>query len=100
MDDSFDWHGLVVVPFGVMLKESPLPLHEVLLFRDASRPAADADNKDCFAIDTAPPRFLGRTPDQYMMCFDHDRLNRVEASVQMTAAEAPPVFARACALWL
>lgn len=106
-DASYDWHVLVLAPFGTLLKDSPLPLHEVLLFRDArggdggkSDPETEVESKDCFAIDRAAPRFVGQTPDQYLMCFDHDRLTRVESSVRLTADEAPQVFARACALWL
>jgi hypothetical protein len=99
-DASSDWHGLVLVPFGTLLKESPIALHEVLLFHDASPGAADVDSKDCFAIDGTPPRFVGQPLDQYLLCFDHDRLNRVEAAVHLAAAEAAQVFARACALWL
>ena len=93
--------GLMPAPFGTLLKDSPIPLHEVLLFHDETHAAAEADsNKDCYAIDGAPPRFVGRTPGEYLLCFDHDKLSRVEASVGLTAEEAPGVFARACALWL
>jgi hypothetical protein len=97
-DPSYDWHVLLPVAFGTLLKESPLPLHEVLLFHDGSADAA-GDNKDCFSTGTAP-RFLGQSPDPYELCFDHDRLQRVDASVRLPAGEAPQVFARACALWL
>jgi len=31
---AFDWHSLVVAPFGTLLKDSPLRLHEVLLFHE------------------------------------------------------------------
>jgi len=98
-DASYDWHGLVLVPFGSLLKASPVPLHEVLQFHDETSRAEAAD-KDCFATAGAPPRFLGRQPAQYLLCFDHDRLNRIEAAVELPAAAAPRVFAAACALWL
>jgi hypothetical protein len=98
VDASYDWHSLVTVPFGTLLKESPIPLHEVLLFHEAA--PADADNKDCYAIDGAAPRFVGQQPDQYLLCFDHDHLNRIEAEVRLAAEDAPRVFAKACALWL
>lgn len=98
-DASYDWHVLLLEPFGVLLKESPLPLHEVLLFHDATN-RADSDNKDCYAVEGTPPRFLGGRPDHYLLCFDHDRLSRVDAAVRLAAGEAPQVFARACALWL
>ena len=34
VDASYDWHGLLIAPFGSVLKDIPLTLHEVLLFRD------------------------------------------------------------------
>jgi hypothetical protein len=100
IDASYDWHVLVLTPFGTMLKDCPIPLHEVLLFHDAQPAKAEVESKDCFALDHAPPRFVGQQPDQYLMCFDHDRLTRIESSVRLEAAEAPQVFARACTLWL
>lgn len=99
-DASYDWHGLVLVHFGTLLKESPLALHEVLLFHDEAPGGPDADGKDCYATDGTAPRFVGHPTDQYLLCFDHDRLSRIEASVRLTAEEAPQVFARACAMWL
>ena len=98
-DASYDWHVLVLEPFGVLFKESPLPLHEVLLFHDETS-RADSDNKDCYSIEGTPPRFLGERPDHYLLCFDHDRLSRVDAAVRLAVDEAPQVFARGCALWL
>jgi hypothetical protein len=100
MDASYDWHGLVLAPFGTLLKESPIALHEVLLFHEESRSAADVDTKDCYGVDGAPPRFVGRQPDEYLLCFDHDRLTRIDASVRLDADDAAQVFARACSLWL
>jgi hypothetical protein len=97
-DVSYDWHGLLRAPFGSLLKDSPLALHEVLLFHDIDRDGA-ADTKDCYAVDGAAPRFLGGQPDDYVLCFEHDRLVRIEASVLLPAGEAARVFARGCALW-
>jgi hypothetical protein len=99
-DASYDWHGLVLVPFGTLLKSSPIPLHEVLLFRDESQSAAAGDTKDCYTVDAAPPRFLGSGAEEYFLCFRYDRLNRIEASARVTAAAAEQTFARACAGWL
>ncbi|MDB6083545.1 MAG: hypothetical protein JWN43_1426 [Gammaproteobacteria bacterium] len=99
-DASYDWHGLVLAPFGTLLKDSPVGLHEVLLFHDESHGAGEPDGKDCYSVDGASPRFVGRQTVEYLLCFDHDRLNRIEASVHLPAAEAAQVFARACALWL
>jgi hypothetical protein len=35
-----------------------------------------------------------------LLCFSHDRLDRIEASVPMQAGAGPKVLARACSLWL
>jgi hypothetical protein len=99
-DGSYDWHALVVAPFGSVLKEIPLALHEVLLFRDQAHGAAAADDAECYAADAPAPRFVGRTPDEYLLCFKQDRLARIQASVRLTAADAPEVFATACTVWL
>jgi hypothetical protein len=99
-DGSYDWHALVVAPFGSVLKEIPLALHEVLLFRDQAHGAAAADDAECYAADAPAPRFVGRTPDEYLLCFKQDRLARIQASVRLTTADAPEVFATACTVWL
>jgi hypothetical protein len=100
LDGSYDWHGLVIAPFGSVLKQIPLSLHEVLLFRDQARGGTAADDAECYASDAPAPRFVGRTPDEYLLCFKEDRLARIQASVRLTAAEAPEVFAAACTRWL
>jgi hypothetical protein len=99
-DASFDWHPLVVAPFGTRLVDSPIRLHEVLLFREQSREPADIESKDCYTVDGTPPTFVGRVPDEYLMCFEHDRLDRIDALVRFAADDAARIFGRACALWL
>jgi hypothetical protein len=99
-DASYDWHVLVLVPFGMLFKESPIPLHEVLLFHDESPGSPNADSKDCYTVDRPPPRFVGTQPDPYLLCFDHDRLSRIEAAVRLAGPEAREVLSKACALWL
>jgi len=99
-DASFDWHRLVIMPFGTLLKESPVALHEVLLFHDESRGATQAERKDCFGVDAEPPSFAGERPEVYLLCFNHDHLSRIDAAVELPAATAERDFARACALWL
>jgi hypothetical protein len=104
-DGSYDWHGLLIAPFGSLLRDIPLRLHEVLLFRDEAPRSGAADDAagadaDCYAAAVPAPRFVGRIPDEYLLCFKHDRLSRIQASVSLTDAQAPAVFAAACALWL
>jgi hypothetical protein len=104
VDASYDWHGLLIAPFGSVLKDIPVALHEVLLFREAHGGSA-ADNAaaadaECYATDAPAPRFVGHIPDEYLLCFRQDRLSRIQASVRLTATEGPGVFAAACAEWL
>jgi hypothetical protein len=95
-----DWHGLVIAPFGSVLKDVPMALHEVLLFRDDGAADNTPSASECYAADAPAPRFLGRTPDEYVLCFKQDRLSRIQAAVLLPAAEADGVFAAACAAWL
>ena len=108
-DDSYDWHGLVIAPFGSVLKDVPTTLHEVLLFREEvhgnaakGNGAGDAAAVDaeCYAADAPAPRFIGRISDEYLLCFQRGRLSRIQASVRLATARAPEVFAAACAGWL
>ena len=55
-DGSFDWHGLLIVPFGSVLKEISVTLHEVLLFRDEEQSTAAAEDAECYAADAPAPR--------------------------------------------
>lgn len=100
LDASYDWHVLLLAPLGSVLKDIHVPLHEVLLFRDAAEVRAAADDAECFAINGAPPRFMDRAPDAYLLCFRHDRLSRIEAAVQLPVSKAAMEFADVCALWL
>jgi hypothetical protein len=97
---SFDWHPLVVAPFRTLLKDSPIRLHEVLLFQERSHGSAEIESKDCYTVEGTPPTFVGHPPDEYLLCFEHDRLDRIEASVRFAADAAARDFGRACALWL
>jgi hypothetical protein len=99
-DASFDWHPLVVAPFGTLLKDSPIRLHEVLLFRDESLGSSGTESKDCYAVDGTAPTFIGHAPDEYLMCFEHDRLDRIDASARIAVDDAARIFGRACARWL
>jgi hypothetical protein len=94
---SYDFGPLVPVPFGTAFKDVPGPLTEVLVFQqpDARRTSEDAD---CFRSNAAVS-FLGRAPTDHLLCFDHDRLKRVEAAIVLPAADAAALFAAACADW-
>ncbi len=100
LDASYDWHVLLVVPFGSVLKDVPLTLHEVLLFRDEAQSAAPADELECYAVDGDRPRFIARSPSPYLLCFRRDRLSRIEATVRLPADQAVRIFADACGLWM
>ena len=100
LDASYDWHVLLVAPFGSVLKDVPLTLHEVFLFRDEAARAAPAGELECYAVDGTRPRFIARSPSPYLLCFKQDRLARIEATVQLPAGEAERIFADACGLWL
>jgi hypothetical protein len=100
LDASYDWHVLLVAPFGSVLKDVPSTLHEVFLFRDEAARAAPAEELECYAVDGARPRFVARSPSPYLLCFKQDRLARIEATVQLPAGEAERIFADACGLWL
>lgn len=99
LDASYDWHVLLIAPFGSVLKDIPATLHEVLLFRDDERSAAAADELECYAVDGKLPRFAARATAEYLLCLKHDRLSRVEATVWVPADEAVKIFADACGLW-
>jgi hypothetical protein len=100
LDPSYDWHVLLVVPFGTVLKDVPLTMHEVLFFRDEAGRAAQSDELECYAVDGTSPRFVSRSPSGYLLCFKHDRLSRIEATVQLPADQAVKIYADACGLWL
>jgi len=96
---TYDWHPLILAPFGTLLKDMPVALSEILQFHDAARSGRETEDRDCYTPQGSPPQFLGRRPDDYLLCFDHDRLNRIEASVQLPSDGAAPIFAAACAEW-
>jgi hypothetical protein len=99
LDASYDWHVLVVAPFGSVLKDIPLTVHEVLLFRDQAPGEGAADDSECYALNGTGPRFIARSPSLYLLCFKHGRLARIEASVRLPEKEAEQIFTDACALW-
>jgi hypothetical protein len=98
LDASYDWHGLLLLPFGSVLKDAPMPLHEVLMFRDAAH-APQSDDAECYATERAPPRFVKQTPSVYLLCYKHDHLARVEATVNLPPQDAAQIYSDACGLW-
>jgi hypothetical protein len=100
LDASYDWHVLAVAPFGSVLKDVPLATHEVLLFRDSASGAPAGDEPECYAVNGSAPRFLARDPSEYLLCFKHDRLSRIEAMVRLPADKADQILADACGLWM
>lgn len=100
LDASYDWHVLLIAPFGSALKDVPMTLHEVLLFRDEGDRATPSDELECYAVDGTRPRFVARSLSEYLLCFRHDRLSRIEATVRLPAEEAARIFADACGLWM
>jgi hypothetical protein len=100
LDASYDWHVLLVAPFGSVLKDIPLALHEVLLFRDSAAGAPAGDEPECYAVNGSAPRFMTREPSEYLLCFKHDRLSRIEATVRLPAAETGQTLSDACGLWM
>ena len=99
LDASYDWHVLLVAPFGSVLKDIPLALHEVLVFRDEEHSASPADELECYAANGAAPRFMTRVPSSYLLCFNHGKLSRIEATVRLPENESAAIVADACALW-
>jgi hypothetical protein len=98
-DPAYDWHGLVVAPFGSGLKDMPGALHEVLQFHDESRAKGDAEDQECYGTSAPTPNFAGRKPDEYLLCFRHDRLVRIEATLRLAAVQAASLLSGTCAAW-
>ena len=98
LDHSYDWHVLVAAPLGSVFKDMPFALHEVLLFRDDAK-HGEGDSGECYAIDGTAPSFISRVPDEYLLCFKHDRLAHIEATVRVPQDKAAQIFSDACSLW-
>ena len=69
------------------------------MFRD-QQSAVPADQLECYAVDGRRPSFIARVPSEYLLCFKHDRLSRIEATVRLPGDEAARIFADACGLWM
>ena len=94
-----DWHALMKVPFGTLLKDVPFRLGEIVVFHDSTR-GSTREDRDCHTLEgSPPPTWFGRPVDEYSLCFSSDKLNRIEASVSLPAESAAAQFAAACAEW-
>ena len=83
-DASYDWHGLLIAPFGSVLKDiSGQAASRGVAVSGSGAGRRRGDNAsscrcaECHAIDAPAPRFVGRTPDEYLLCFKQDRLSRI-----------------------
>jgi hypothetical protein len=94
---NYDWHPLLLAPFGTWFRDMPVPLSEVIQFHE---PGESLGGEECFKPkDTDPPRFLDQAPAEYLLCFAGDRLSRIEAAVHVPAERASELFLAACADW-
>jgi hypothetical protein len=102
-DPAYDWHALLVSPFGSILKDMTGGLHEVLQFQDESRAMTGAEDQDkdqeCYGGNAPAPNFAGRKLDEYLLCFRHDKLVRIEATLRLPADQAAALLSRTCAAW-
>ena len=99
LDASYDWHVLLIAPFGSVLKDIPLAVHEVLVFRDEAHGESPAGDPECYAVSGTGPRFLTRSPSSYLLCFNRGKLSRIEATVRLPENGSAQIVADACALW-
>ncbi len=109
-----DWRTLLPVPFDSTVAQVPFALKEVLLFQGAVQTGAvqtgaartgesrraDSEPGDCFTTAENKPRLRGIEPDDYVLCFYHDRLYRVEAVLRLSRELPPETFQHWCAQWL
>ena len=91
-DPSSDWRRLPIAPFGSLLQDLQVPLHEVLMFGELA-------SQECYGLDAPQGRFLGRQIDAYLVCFVRGRLDRVEVTIELPVADAAADFSRYCDGW-
>jgi hypothetical protein len=91
-DPSGDWRKLAVAPFGSLLQDVHVPVHEVLMFGEQA-------HQECYALDAPAGFIFGREVDAYLLCFSRGRLDRVELSFSVPEAGAEAEFSRYCDDW-
>jgi hypothetical protein len=94
-DPPADWRKLLIAPLGSQLPDLHVALEEVLFFRDAGA-AVGGEDAECYATHAGTMRFAGRDTSDYLLCFDHGRLNRIRVTVNLPAASARDLFAGYC----
>ncbi len=92
-DPADDWRRLPIAPFGSLLQDLQVPVHEVLMFGELA-------SQECYGLDAPQGQFVGRQIDAYLLCFAKGRLDRVEVTVNLSVADAAADFSRYCDGWL
>lgn len=100
-----DWSEIPLAPLGTELAALYSGLHEILYFQGAVRTGNSPDlgegvAADCYRSNGPVPRVLNHNGEDYVLCFSHDRLARVEAVLRLPADEARALAQRACDAWL
>lgn len=110
-----DWRDLLVAPFGSARKDIHRAMHETFLFDavpGASMTSADnkspepagveassnlaATDEECFSLSRDLPQMFRIAPDSYVLCFYHDHLVRVEASLPVASLKVASVWEEIC----
>ena len=91
-DPSGDWRRFAVAPFGSLLQDVHVPVHEVLMFGEQAQ-------QECYALDAPARSIFGRQVDSYLLCYSKGRLDLVELSVSLPEAGAEAEFSRYCDEW-
>jgi hypothetical protein len=92
-DPSSDWRRFAVAPFGSLLQDVHVPVHEVLMFGEQAK-------LECYALDAPAGSIFGRAVESYLLCYSRGRLDRVELSFSVPEAGAEAEFSRYCDDWL
>jgi hypothetical protein len=95
-----DWRSLLPVPFGSTVSQIPFALKEVLLFQGENRNANESDEAECYSKSGVPLTFRGIQADDYVLCFVHDRLFRVETVLRLPKDVPADTFSHWCDEWL
>jgi len=109
-----DWQEIPVAPLGTTIAAMHPGLHEILYFQSPRSADGSADGSadapagagdvgaatDCYRANGPLPSVLNHASEDYVLCFLHDRLARVEAVLNLPAAEARALEQRLCEAWL